>query len=253
MGQAYHKLINDLGEMSTPPVKTTDTIEKVRKKILSIVQGSSCLITDDSIDLNCRSYPLSTAINPDGMLQIGKNTFKVDQDSVTLISGNLTKKSAENQFFFEHGYHEIAQKKKLKSVAAKASSFEALYLETKVTRGKYRVRLYVREYTAATTQDGQSYCEVSAVAQIRNWYLGYLLYTNVHVQTISIGGAFSGPHTPSTYYKPNPFNHAVAHNCMTYLQPHWKDADPFYPVFSCAYDCSVYYYDGYRLDANVWK
>ena len=32
MGQAYHKLINDLGEMSKPPVKTTDTIEKVKKK-----------------------------------------------------------------------------------------------------------------------------------------------------------------------------------------------------------------------------
>ena len=251
MGQAFARIQTALagygGVGEKTPIRTTRAARRFLEKI---VEGDCCIIAEDedglNVELNCRSVPLSNLLSRDGLISIGRSIFKVDRDSITLIDGAKKTNSATAALFREFGYSRITETSNKQTSSSPVIVWQ-LYECTSTFR--YRVKFTVTQYA---DQYG-SVCRVEVKPQLRHW-IGFIpIWTSTAVFAISIGGAFSGPQSPGLYKLPNPFNHVADYGVSSMFRDHWYDSNPYYQVDTCTYDCSVYLYDGPRIDAAVGK
>jgi hypothetical protein len=249
MAQAFGDLRKEIAVRSIAsggdPVHT---VADARRFIENVAEGNCCAITEEedglSLGVNCRFIPMTHLLSPEGMIRIGRNTFRVDKSSVTLVDGPENASSGAAAFFRAIGYRHFIDPVS-KKVSVNPTTIWQLSDRTQ-DRG-YRARLTVTQYETAYG----SYCTVSVKPEARIWIIFIPVWVSTFA-TISIGGAFSGPASPSQYQLPNPFNHVISYNVPHFNADHWYDYNPQYQVDSCYYDCSVYVPNA-RIDVDVWK
>lgn len=253
MAQAFARLSARIaGYNAAPERDLVHTTSDARRIVEQAAEGNCCIVTEDmdglSLDLNCRSIPLSHVVSPEGLIRIGRNTFRVDRNVVALVDGSAREAAAAAALFHEFGYSQLVHLEQLAKTATSITG-TVWQLSTRKQVHKYRVTLTVTQYT---TTNG-SVCKIYVKPELRTWMVFIPIWISTFVGMISIGGAFSGPVSPWQYKLPNPFNHVYGSSIPFMDAEHWVDPNPQYQVDSCFYDCSVYPYDANRIDLNVWK